>query len=467
MEFSEIIDTFGKVAAFHSGNKDMLYFGEGSKEGIEACKRALFLLKQSADFTVFKKQTAVAYHKIFPIIKNHLDQIRQNYLNNEEKLLFVLLKKLVPGKLNPLKFKVLSQMSLCSAPVQLNSSLFKPAPITGFVDGYYNFVIPVGGSIIRIPLIPKDGVTPVALPPSIRFVGSDKEKKNAQDFIVNRAPKIGRIYQFNAFVSALNRSDPRLGPVNEFKDALTSFDLSFATALAALSYDNLSKRYLNNMINVLGCNEMLDHFIRTLATCSRLIVSSTEPDDCVQFAALANIFSCSSFLWSDDINQSFDITLEDLLELLCVRKLRHLPPLSLYVLRAALVIACYQDAGGDTAIAMFMELVIRPFVKKYYLEAAYLDAKEKILRKDDEVRQSSELIKRSIITVLGMNISIDLCPSKVDKQMEDLYDFALSRVGDIVNLVMILNSKTKENNPVLQTLVFAYKTSLDNDVDKE
>ena len=258
MEFSEIIDTFGKVAAFHSGNKDMLYFGEGSKEGIEACKRALFLLKQSADFTVFKKQTAVAYHKIFPIIKNHFDQIRQNYLNNEEKLLFVLLKKLVPGKLNPLKFKVLSQMSLCSAPVQLNSSLFKPAPITGFVDGYYNFVIPVGGSIIRIPLIPKDGVTPVALPPSIRFVGSDKEKKNAQDFIVNRAPKIGRIYQFNAFVSTLNRSDPRLGPVNEFKDALTSFDLSFATALAALSYDNLSKRYLNNMIKFFFCK--FSHF---------------------------------------------------------------------------------------------------------------------------------------------------------------------------------------------------------------
>ena len=467
MDFSEIYSALDSVVSLHSENKSMLYFGEGPKTSIDECRRVLFLLKEHRDYTIFKKSIALAFHPLFPAIKNHIDQIKNNYKNNEEKLLYLIIKKLIPGKLFPLNFKVLSQMSLCSAPVEVNSQRFQPAPITAFIDGYYDFVIPIGGNVIRIPLIPRDGATPVTLPPSIRFLGSDKERRNAQEFIVNKAARMGRLYQLHAFASVLNHSDPRLGPLSEFKDAVTSFDLSFATALCALAYDDRSKQYILNLVNVLGCYGILDHFIRTIVTSSRLAVASAESDDIPEYTALVNMFTCSSFDWIDEINHNLDITIKELIKILCVEKLHELPALSKYAIRCALVVACYQDVSGDTAIATFMEVVVRPFVRKMYLEAPYLDEKEKMLKHSDEVLLSSNLVKKAIVEILGMDIEIGLSPAEVDSDIGFLYDFAISRVDELVRLIILLNSSENENNPIFQTVIFAYKTSLDNDVEHD
>lgn len=452
--------------ACHNETDDMLYLGKGDKQAVETCKRVLFLLKQYRDKTDWKKPNAIAYQPLFDVIKNHYKIIRGKYPNFEEKLIYVFLRKLIPGKIAPLNFPVLSQLSLCSVPVEVVNSKFKPAPITAYIDGYYNFVIPIGGNVVRIPLIPEDGTTPITLPPSIRFLGTDEERKNAQDFIVTQAPKIGRLYQFHSFISVLSNSDPRMGPMAAFKDAIKSFDLSFATAIAALAYDDNSKKLIPRLINILGCSTLLDHFLRVLVTNSRLVVSSTIPEDNTEFTALVNLFVSPSFDWADDLTTS-DMTLTELIQKLCEEKLTLLPDLSKYILRAALVIACYQDISGDVAIAMFLELLVRPFVRKIYLDADYLTEKENMLKHLPESDENAEIIKRAIVSILGMDIQIKLSPSQVKNDVQKLYDFSVSQVDNLVRLVIALNGRPKEQNPVMQAMLFGYKLFLDNDVDDE
>ncbi|EAY00030.1 hypothetical protein TVAG_029340 [Trichomonas vaginalis G3] len=467
MSFPELMTAMDAAIAAHNETGDMLYLGKGNKQGIETCKRVLFLLKQYRDKSEWKKPSAIAYQPLFDKIKNHCKIIRGKYPNNEEKLIYVFLRKLIPGKIAPLNFPILSQLSLCSVPVEIVNSKFKPAPITAYIDGYYNFVIPIGGNVVRIPLIPKEGTTPVTLPPSIRFLGSEEEKKNAQKFVVAQAPKIGRLYQLHSFISVLSNSDPRLGPMAGFKDAVASFDLSFATAICALAYDDKSKQLIPRLVNVLGCSTLLDHFLRVLITNSRLVVSSTIPEDNTEFTALVNLFVSPSFDWADDITAINEISLGELIQKLCEEKLTVLPDLSKYVLRAALVISCYADKSGDLALAMFMELVVRPFAKKVYLDSDYITEKENILKHAPESDEIAEIIKRAIVSVLGMDIQIKMSPTAVKRDVQKLYDFTVSHVDPFVRLVISLNGRPKEKNPVMQSMLFGYKLYLDNEVDDE
>ena len=450
----------------HNDCRQMLYFGKGPAEAVTECKKALLLIKQNRDNSDYKKSGAIASQKLFTTIKHHIDQIRQNYPNNESKLLYVFLRKLIPGKIAPLNFPVLSQLSLSCVVVQLTSEKYKPEPITAYIDGYYHFVIPVGGNVIRIPLIPDDPETPITLPPSIRFLGSEQEKKNAQDFLVNRAAKTGRQYQFHSFISLISHADPRLGPYAAFKDTLTSFDLSFATAISAIAYEDNAKSVLPRLVNVLGCSKVLDHFIRVLTTNSRIVVSATTPDDNPEFTALVNLFVSPPFEWADELNSDNITGLDELIQILCYDKLRLLPDISKYILRAAIVIACYQDPRGDVAIAMLMELYIKPFARKLLLDQEYQIEKDTLLKHlQPETTPNTDALQKAIIDILGMNIEITLQPSKVDEDVRAIYKFALASVDKLVPLVILLNARPKEQNPVLQAMLFAYHLTLDNDVD--
>jgi hypothetical protein len=462
MTFADLNKQLQIAVTCHNNCKEMLYFGKGPSESVTECKKVFLLMKQNADKSDYKKSGAIAAQKLFTVVKNHIDQIRQNYPNNESKLLYTFLRKLIPGKIAPLNFPVLSQLSLCSVVVQINSEKYNQKSITAYVDGYYDFVIPVGGNVIRIPLIPKDGETPITLPPSIRFLGTEKERKKAQDFIVARAPKIGRNYQFHSFISLISHSDPRLGPFAAFKDAVTSFDLSFATTIADLAYEENSKAIIPRLVNVLGCSKMLDHFIRVLATNSRFVVSAIAPDDNPEFSALINMFVAPPFDWADELK---DMTFDELIQTLCYDKLRLLPDISKYVLRAAIVIACYQDPRGDVAIAMFMELYVKPFARKLFLESNYQQEKDALLKHQPINGANAEALQKAIVTLLGMDIEITLQPSAVENDISNLYNFCLENVDKFVRLIIILNARPKEQNPVLQAMLFAYKLTIDNDVE--
>ena len=443
----------------------MLYFGKGPEEAVNECKKALLLIKQNRDNSDYKKTGAIASQKLFTTIKHHIDQIRQNYPNNESKLLYVFLRKLIPGKIAPLNFPVLSQLSLGCMVVQLTSEKFNPEKITAYIDGYYHFVIPVGGNVIRIPLIPEKEDTPITLPPSIRFCGSETEKQRAQEFLVNRAAKLGRQYQFHSFISLISHTDPRLGPYAAYKDTLTSFDLSFATAISAIAYEDSNKSVLPRLVNVLGCSKVLDHFVRVLTTNSRIVVSATTPDDNPEFTALVNLFVSPPFEWAEEFTDT-NMTLDSLIQSLCYDKLRLLPELSKYVLRAAIVIACYQDPRGDVAIAMLMELYIKPFARKLLLDQEYQREKDALLKHLDVASsENTEALQKAIMDILGMDIEITLSPSAVDEDVRMLYKFSLQNVNKLVPLVIILNSRPKEQNPVLQAMLFAYHLTLDNDVE--
>lgn len=461
MNLDELLSAFEEVVKYHNESSDMFYFGKGSSEGVAACERALKIVKTLRDRVDISKTTAVPNQPLYRVIKTHIDQIRQNYPNNDKKLVYIFLRKLIPGKISPLSFSVLSSLSLCSVIVQVNNEKFAPETITAYIDGYYNFVVPVGGNIIRIPLINPNGKTPVSLPPSIRFLGKGEDKRIIQEQIIGKAATHGRYVQLHSFISILSRSNPKLGPHIAFRDALCSFDLSFPTALAALASGENAKHLITYLANVLGCHGVIDHFIRVLATASRVVVTANTTEDSIEFTTLANMFLSSSFDWIDDLTAHQDINFDDLLRILCFDKLKDLPNLSLYVLRCALVIACYHDARGDAAVAMFMEVYIRAFARKFYLENQYMEEKELMLRHSPDVQENAEIIQHAIVEVLGLDIGVKFTPKRIQRQLHDLYNFVVTNADQFVRLVICMNSRPKDVNPVLQSMIFAYNISQD------
>jgi len=436
----------------------MLYLGEGDKESQSYCTSVLKLIKQKRDKNFYQKSCAIPFQPLFRTIKNHIDQIKHHYPNSEIRLLYVFIRKLIPGRIAPLNYASLSQMSLCCAHVKLQPDDLRPQPINAYVDGYYHLVIPIGGSIIRIPLIPDNSDTPVSLPPSIRFIGDDITKKAAQDFIINKAPKHGRFYQLHSFISYLSRSNPKNGPLVAFADSLTSIDLSFATAICSLAFRDSEKFLIPMLANVLGCYHHFDHFLRSLSTMSRVVVASSSPNDNCEFAALVNLFISSSINWVDDFAPvGSNITFADLIRVICTKRIIELPDLSLYVLKIALVMAAYHDSSGKTTIAMLFELAFKPFVQKYYLEAEYATTKEKLVRGNYEDQDMYSLITLTINKLLAINVEMDFTISTLQRDLEALYGFVLQNADAFVRLVISLNARPKEENPLLQTMLFVYQ----------
>ena len=357
-------------------------------------------------------------------------------------------------------------MSLSCVHLKLFSEESGSQPISAHIDGYYDLVIPIGGNIIRIPLISEDNKTPISLPPSIRFLGDEHQKKNFQEFIINKAPKNGRLYQLHSFISFLNRSDPRQGLRVAFCDSLTSIDLSFSTSICSLVYKDLDKPIIQSLINILGCYNIFDHFLRVLSSLSRLVVISQIPEENIQFVSLLNIFLSNSIEWIDEIKFKNKISLNDLLHFICYEKLNDFSDLSLYCLKSALVITSYHDPSGDATIAMFLELTIRPFIRKLYLENEYYQLKESLIKGDPEFEEIRQLIQDSILNILGADIIMKFSPSKIIEDLDNVYNFVLKNIDRFVKSVIYLNSLPKEKNPLIQTILFVYQICQDRDIEE-
>ncbi|OHS94713.1 hypothetical protein TRFO_39088 [Tritrichomonas foetus] len=460
----------------HNQKPTMFYLGEGDKETVEQCRKVFKAMKPFAlqlSPVWFQSDEAVPKHPKFALIKRHIDQIRYIYQSREPSLIQLFVSKLLPCNPMPLRFAVLSSISLFSTRVYLHDNKLSPQPHQAYVDGYFNLVVSMGENVVRFPLLPemKGGqMTTPSMPPAIRFIGARSDQadevntsaQKVQQFVFETAPKTGRRTQLHAFISILNSGKEIADYLPSFLNALTSFDISFATAICALASDPSNLVSIRSLVNVLASNKMLDHFLRCLAASVRQAVSGYLIQDVPELIALDNMFISSSIEWARSLASEYkgiqQPPIDGLIRRICkdIQRKAIKSDIGLYILRAILVIASYEDQSGDTAIAMFMEVVVRPFAVGLHIGNQFIMLKEQLSRNDETIEIIQNIIEETIVRVLAMNISMTYNIGDVEDQLFEIHNFVTQKLDDFVRLVISLNNRKKREHPVIQMITFAF-----------
>jgi hypothetical protein len=126
----------------------------------------------------------------------------------------------------------------------------------------------------------------------------------------------------------------------------------------------------------------------------------------------------------------------------------------LYILRAVLVIAAYQDFTGDTAIVIFLEFVVRPFVLDYPDD--YLAFKNALLTKSPDVASALIQVREAIGDILKKTIAVNYSERRIEEQLFEIHNFVNQNLDQFVRLVIILNERKHTEHPVVKMMAFTY-----------
>lgn len=454
LQDTDLQQNFEALIQHHLQKPSMYFLGEGDQSVCRTCRTSLELLSKHRIQEFYLSDTAVPNFPILVAVHKFLGSIRQCYSGHESELEMVFVKTLAPTIELPLRPEVLTSMSLCSAMVRLHDEKLQKFPTPAHIDGYYDLVAPVADNELRIPLI-VDGNTPPPLPPSLTFFVQEPEERAAQKFIVQKAHKKGRDSQFHAFMSIVAKTDPRDDLMHMFRCAITSYDLSFATALCVCDSEAISLPLVARVLNLMATDGLLDHFLRSLACAVRKIVTGRPPANHIELTALVNCWVAASIDWT--CNLRADGGIEQLITNFCkgLRYGREVPDMARYIAKAVLTIAAYEDKCGDVAIAMLLQVLIWPLALKFNLDDKFRMTKENILHNSPTVAPLRSLIEDTIVTVLGSDVSCSYFPKQVLPDLAKLYKHALKNVGVFVQILILLNSRNLFEHPPIQTLVFA------------
>ena len=456
--------TLNDVVKLHNDEPAKYYFEEGNKDGVLLARAVLAffrLLTRTSSDEFYQDERSVPIHPLFERIKIHISQIVRFYVNHESELIQKFIDKLVPSNPNPLRFIVLSSMSLFTARVYLHPKSMQPNPVQAYVDGFFNLVIDLTDNVVRIPLIPKkyqegQSLTSATLPPSLRFKGfNESDEKVIREFIFDEAPKNGRKMQFHAFLSVINAAKPVMSYVDSLRAALTSIDLSFAISLCVLCTNPDDFTIIPSLLNVFMCDKRFDFFIRALSVAGLRYVQSASVIECLELVSLANIFISTSFKLTQKVSHKGGIP--QIISTICDGlNQRKFPDLVMYILKASLIVAAYSDKSGSDTIAMLLEITIRPFAAIFSLTEQYEKLKLQIIQKDEKTANLRGIVEQCIIGILHNDISIQYKPGDVQIGVQDIHDFIFSRLDEFINLVIYLNDRQRSNHPTVQMIRFAY-----------
>jgi hypothetical protein len=420
------------------------------------------LLSRTSSNMFFEDERAVPVHPLFERIKIHISQILRFYGNSADELIQKFINKLIPTNPNPLRFIVLSSMSLFTTRVYLHPKNMQPDPVQAYIDGFFNLVIDLKENVIRIPLIPKksrNGQSPTSatLPPSLRFKGiNESDEQRMREFIFDEAPKNGRKMQLHAFLSVINAAKPVMDYVSSLRSALTSIDLSFSIAICLLCTNPDNFGIIQSMLNVFMCDKKIDFFIRALSVATLSSIQNSAVTDCMELIALSNIFVATSFKFTRRIKPRGGITA--IIESMCNgMNQRGLSEIAMYMLKIALVVAAYNDKSGLDVIAMLLEITVRPFASVYSLTEQFDELKRSIMQKEGSSANIRGMIEKSIMNFLTDDVSVVLKPDGISIGIQDIHDFILAHIDDFINLVIFLNDRSKSLHPTVQMFKFAYE----------
>ena len=207
---------------------------------------------------------------------------------------------------------------------------------------------------------------------------------------------------------------------------------------------------------------MFDHFLRCLATSVKQAITGYLIEDVPELIALDNLFISSSLTWARTLATDFhgqDLPeIYELVERICndIMNKRINSNYGLYILKAILVISAYDDQSGDAAIAMFMEVVVRPFAIGLQIGNNFVVLKESLARSDENVADIQRLIEKTIVKILGMKISVTYNESKVTDQLFEIHNFVTQKIDPFVRMIVALNARKERDHPVIQTITFAF-----------
>jgi hypothetical protein len=444
----------------HTDRPAKYYFGAGDRTQSLQCREVLKLLRALAPArspAFFSSPKPLPVHPHFHLIRPHIAQIAAAYGGETPLLIRLFMRKLAPPP--PLRHSVLSQISIYAARVFLHSDAVAPAPLSGYIDGYFDFVVPVGADHLRVPLIP-----PPAPPPKLRFVGKNEEprmgatesNKKTEAFILSVAPKTGRQSQLHAFIAVLNAREPVSDFLPSFANALASPDASFATAICVLASDQNNLVTLRNLVNILAARERLDHFLRCLSVTVSLIALNDEVRECPEVFALSNLFMASSGQWAHEVANRCPEDVEKIIVTICDGMNLLTSAEATYILKAMLVMAAYADVTGCVAIALFLEIVGRPFISFTSLGASFLPLKQRLLRGDADLDWLRTKIEDAILMLMSQRVSIAVRPDSEEEQLFEIHNFVSQKLEDFVRLVIILNGGDNGAHPLVRALEFVY-----------
>ena len=454
------------VTELHKKNKERYYLGEGDKEGRDHCKWVLryihLLARQPMDEEhSFYCQSALVIHEQFPQIKEHLDQIMIFYISRETELIQEFVRRLLPTNPNPLRFIVLSSMSLFTARVYLHRKDLQPDPIQTYVDGHFNLVIDLNQNVVRIPLIPDAAThTSATVPPTLRFKGiNEEDEKRMKDFVFKEAPVNGRRTQLSAFISVLNSNRPTTDYITLFRNSLTGIDMSFSTAICMLAKGAADFPALRNLFHVLGCDKALDLFLRELSVASLTVVQGFQAHTSLNLIALTNFFIAACKDWTSKVHMTKGIT--QMLRDICLSiHHRFIPNEALYILRVALVTAAYDDSKGLSALSMFLELTARPFATASQNIDQFEALKKGFLYGDQSLCEAKKQVEQTIVEIMGSEINVPFSPARVNSQLREIHKFVTTHIDDFIDTVIALNQRTKLEHPAMQMMVYSYQMAV-------
>jgi hypothetical protein len=131
-----------------------------------------------------------------------------------------------------------------------------------------------------------------------------------------------------------------------------------------------------------------------------------------------------------------------------------LPPLAAWVLRAALVIAAYEDPSGDVALGMFLEIVVHWVAERDSLGSKFAQLKSQWLRGSAQACAWRPSAEEAICRVLERN-DIRFRFGFELESVNDMYRWAVDNAQDLVHVLISVNNRQPYEHPPVQTLFFA------------
>lgn len=455
----------------HRLTPSMYYLGEGDPEKVKDCRKVFKLMKPiavDASHDYFSSDQTIPLHPLFSQVWQHIARVKNAYKGKENLLTHLFVSKMLPSNPLPLRFDVLSSISLFSTRVYLHKEALRPAPLHAYIDGYFHFVVNLGESVLRIPLLvdSSDGEQQFQkCPASLRFAGASADDgdghQTVADYVFNVAPKTGRRTQFHTFISVLNSGKPIDDFLPSFMNALVSFDCSFATAICALASDPGNLVTIRDLFNILAASGMLDHFLRSIGAALKGLVSARVVQEVTELFALNNMFLAQCHEWSHSLASKYrsmerprlESMVADICDDICDNRFGGE---AMYILKALIAIAAYQDKDGVAALSMFLEILVRPFVIGLGLGNEYGTFKEQIGKNGKDVRPTRLRMEETIVTILTADVKFFYCCQEIEEQLFEIHNFVTQNLDEFVRLVISLNNRKKSDHPAVQMITFAF-----------
>jgi hypothetical protein len=151
-----------------------------------------------------------------------------------------------------------------------------------------------------------------------------------------------------------------------------------------------------------------------------------------EFFALANLFISSAGPWAH----------EDVVTVMCEAIwTSKLPPEAMYVLKAMFVIDGHADSTGAIPVAMFTEIVVRPFAVGSGTDPGFACVTERLLRGDRAVVEVHNAIEDAVMTTLERRVSSIVRPDTLEVQPFEIYHFISQKIDEFIRLVILMNTE--------------------------